>query len=47
MTGATTDLTWATVRELGRRLRAGETTPTELARRCLERLDRVARPYNA
>ena len=36
-----------TVEELGRRLRARETTPTELTRLYLERLDSVGRRYNA
>jgi aspartyl-tRNA(Asn)/glutamyl-tRNA(Gln) amidotransferase subunit A len=38
---------FATVRELGRMLRAGETTPTELAEYFLDRLDTVGRRYNA
>src|SRR5436305_12843573 len=37
----------ATIRELGRMLRAGETTPTELAEYFLERLDTVGRRFNA
>ena len=37
----------STVVELGRLLRAGETTPTELTRMYLERLDTVGRRYNA
>jgi aspartyl-tRNA(Asn)/glutamyl-tRNA(Gln) amidotransferase subunit A len=36
-----------TIEELGRRLRARETTPTELTRLYLERLDSVGRRYNA
>ena len=36
-----------TVDELGRRLRARETTPTELTRLFLDRLDSVGRRYNA
>ncbi|MDQ6602677.1 MAG: amidase family protein, partial [Chloroflexota bacterium] len=35
------------VRELGRMLRAGETTPTELAEYFLDRLDTVGRRLNA
>ncbi|MGH9172811.1 MAG: amidase family protein, partial [Vicinamibacterales bacterium] len=42
-----TELHNSTIEELGRRLRAGETTPTELTRIYLERLDSVARRYNA
>lgn len=38
---------YATVRELGRMLRSGETTPTELTRMYLERLDTVGRQLNA
>jgi len=37
----------STVIELGRLLRAGETTPTELTRMYIERLDVVGRRYNA
>jgi Asp-tRNA(Asn)/Glu-tRNA(Gln) amidotransferase A subunit family amidase len=33
--------------ELGRMIRAGETTPTELARRALDRLERTGRELNA
>jgi Asp-tRNA(Asn)/Glu-tRNA(Gln) amidotransferase A subunit family amidase len=33
--------------ELGRMIRAGETTPTDLARRALDRLDRAGRELNA
>lgn len=44
---AESDLCYATVRELGRLLRARETTPTELARMYLERLDTVGRRLNA
>ena len=36
-----------TIEELGRKLRARETTPTELTRLYLERLDSVGRRYNA
>ncbi len=36
-----------TIEELGRRLRARETTPTELTRLYLDRLDSVGRRYNA
>src|SRR5207302_1803814 len=38
---------FAPIRELGRMLRAGETTPTELAEYFLERLDTVGRRFNA
>ena len=41
------ELHFATVRELGRALRAGDTTPTELTRMYLERLDTVGRRLNA
>ncbi|RIK42348.1 MAG: amidase, partial [Chloroflexi bacterium] len=44
---AANDLHYATVRELGRLLRARETTPTELTRMYLERLDSVGRQLNA
>ncbi len=40
-------LAFAGVRELGRMLRAGETTPTALAEYFLRRLDSVGRRYNA
>ena len=36
-----------TIEEFGRRLRTRETTPTELTRLYLERLDSVGRHYNA
>src|SRR3954451_1118843 len=38
---------FASIRELGRMLRAGETTPTELAAYFLTRLDTVGRRFNA
>jgi len=38
---------FASVRELGRMLRAGETTPVALAEQFLDRLDTVGRLYNA
>jgi Asp-tRNA(Asn)/Glu-tRNA(Gln) amidotransferase A subunit family amidase len=41
------EISYATVAELGRMLRSGHTTPTELTEHFLERLDRVARPLNA
>lgn len=44
---AATALHYATVRELGRLLRAKETTPTELTRMYLERLDTTGRQLNA
>ncbi|HQX63750.1 MAG TPA: hypothetical protein PK593_09870, partial [Thermomicrobiales bacterium] len=37
----------STIAELGALLRSRETTPTELTRLYLERLDTVARRYNA
>src|SRR5579875_2587117 len=37
----------ASLRELGRMLRAHETTPTELTRRALDRLDGAGRRLNA
>lgn len=40
-------LAFASVRELGRRLRAGETTPTALTELFLDRLARVGRQLNA
>lgn len=41
------ELHYLTVRELGAALRSGETTPTELARTYMERLDTVGRRLNA
>lgn len=38
---------FAGIRELGRRLRSGETSPVELAERALDRLDTVGRSLNA
>ncbi len=47
-TTTTTDrFAFASVRELGRMLRAGETTPIALAEYFLDRLDTVGRRYNA
>src|SRR5262249_13624883 len=43
----TSDSPFATIRELGRRLRSGETTPTGLAELYLERLETVGRRFNA
>src|ERR671917_968867 len=43
----TGDYSFLSVRELGRMLRAGETTPTRLAEYFLERLDTVGRRFNA
>ena len=40
-------LAFATVRELGRRLRSGETTPTALAEFFIDRLETVGRRFNA
>ena len=37
---AGTALNYASIRELGRRLRSGETTPTALAEHFMERLER-------
>ena len=46
--GVETDrLAFASIRELGRMLRAGETTPTGLAEFFLDRLDTVGRGLNA
>lgn len=42
-----TDIHFATVEELGRMLRAGETSPTELTTMYLQRLDTVGRDLNA
>lgn len=44
---ATDNFAFVSVRELGRMLRAGETTPTALAEYFLDRLDTVGRRYNA
>ncbi|HUG14358.1 MAG TPA: amidase [Thermomicrobiales bacterium] len=44
---ATTATHYSTIDELGAMLRAGEATPTELTRMCLERLDTVGREHNA
>ena len=44
---ATSSLAYASIRELGRMLRAGETTPTALAEYFLDRLDTVGRELNA
>jgi aspartyl-tRNA(Asn)/glutamyl-tRNA(Gln) amidotransferase subunit A len=41
------ELAYATAAELGARLRRGETSPTELARQAMERLDTVGRRLNA
>jgi aspartyl-tRNA(Asn)/glutamyl-tRNA(Gln) amidotransferase subunit A len=41
------DLAFASIRELGRRLRAGETSPIALAEYFLDRLDTVGRSLNA
>ena len=41
------DLVFATVAELGRAIRSGAVSPTELALRSLERLDTVGRSLNA
>ncbi len=41
------ELPFATVRELGRRLRAGETTPIRLTEMYLERLETIGRRLNA
>lgn len=43
----TTSVYNRTIGELGAMLRSGETTPTELTRMYMERLDTVAREYNA
>jgi aspartyl-tRNA(Asn)/glutamyl-tRNA(Gln) amidotransferase subunit A len=43
----TSDSPFATIRELGRRLRGGQTTPTQLAELYLERLETVGRRFNA
>src|SRR5919202_4646719 len=43
----TGDYAFLSVRELGRMLRAGETTPTRLAEYFLDRLDTVGRRFNA
>jgi aspartyl-tRNA(Asn)/glutamyl-tRNA(Gln) amidotransferase subunit A len=42
-----TELHYATVAELGRLIRSGETSPTELTRLYIERLDTVGRELNA
>lgn len=42
-----TELHFQTIEELGRLLRAGETTPTELTKIYLERLDTIGRRLNA
>ncbi len=44
---ATSPLAFASIRDLGRMLRAGETTPTALAEFFLDRLDTVGRRLNA
>ena len=44
---AAAELSFATVAELGRKLRSGATSPVELTEHFLDRLDRVARPLNA
>src|SRR5215210_5071251 len=44
---ATAPLAFASIRDLGRMLRAGETTPTALAEFFLDRLDTVGRRLNA
>lgn len=41
------DAAWATIRELGTRLRAGEFTCQELTRFFLDRIERKAKPLNA
>jgi aspartyl-tRNA(Asn)/glutamyl-tRNA(Gln) amidotransferase subunit A len=41
------EISFATVAELGRKLRSGATSPVELAEHFLERLERVAQPLNA
>ena len=41
------DASWATIRELGARLRAGEFTAVELAEFFLDRIERRAKPLNA
>lgn len=46
-TGAHREFAFKTIRELGQMLRAGETTPTELAEYFLDRLDTVGRRFNA
>src|SRR5215211_6313126 len=46
-TAGTGDYAFLSVRELGRMLRAGETTPTRLAEYFLDRLDTVGRRFNA
>ena len=41
------NVAWATIRELGARLRAGEFTSVELTRFFLDRIERKAKPLNA
>lgn len=45
--GARSQLDYASIRDLGRRLRSGETTPTRLAEHVIERLETVGRRLNA
>ncbi len=47
MSADTNRLAFASIRELGRMLRAGETTPTALTEFFLDRLDTVGRELNA
>ena len=47
MSGTANRLAFASIRELGRMIRAGETTPTALAEFFLDRLDTVGRGLNA
>jgi aspartyl-tRNA(Asn)/glutamyl-tRNA(Gln) amidotransferase subunit A len=41
------DLSYATIAELGRLIRSGQTTPTRLAEHCIDRLETVGRQLNA
>ncbi len=41
------ELCWKTIPELGRLLRSGATSPTELTELFIERLERIGRPLNA
>jgi Asp-tRNA(Asn)/Glu-tRNA(Gln) amidotransferase A subunit family amidase len=41
------DIAWASVRELGTRLRAGEFTSLDLTRFFLDRIEQKAKPLNA
>ncbi|HET8524060.1 MAG TPA: amidase [Thermomicrobiales bacterium] len=45
MTGE--ELAWKTIPELGRLIRSGATSPTELAEFFMDRLERIGRPLNA